>query len=135
MDDCIFCKIVKKEIPSAVAYEDDRTLAFMTIEAINTGHLLVIPKQHVPYMQDMDEDLYVQVMKVTRKMSAAVKKAFEPEKVGLMVSGWEIAHAHIHVVPMSVPSDVTSKKLLDKQGIFPSPEQLQAHAAKIAESI
>lgn len=131
MQDCIFCKIVRREIPAAVAYEDDTVLAFLTIEAINDGHLLVIPKQHIQHVYEMDETLYTNVMLAVRKLSQAVEEAFKPGKVGLMVSGWEIPHAHIHVVPMAVPSDITSKKLLDQKGLFPSEEERKAQADKI----
>lgn len=131
MEACIFCKIVQGEIPAAVCYEDSNVLAFITIEAINEGHVLVIPKQHTPHVHEMDEPLYTQVMLVVRKLSHAIEEAFTPEKVGIMVSGWEISHAHIHIVPMTVPSDITSKKLLDQKGLHPSEEERQAQAEKI----
>jgi|SRR3989344_4622054 len=131
MESCIFCKIVKGEIPSAIVYEDENTMAFMTIEAINEGHVLVIPKTHVTHVHELDEALYTQVMLLVRKLSHAVETAFHAKKIGTIVSGWEVPHAHVQVVPMRIPSDIASKKLLDGEGLHPSMDERKNHAEKI----
>jgi len=107
----------------------------MTNEAINDGHLLVIPKQHVTYAHEMDEKTYIKTMLLVRKLSVAVKNAFKPSKVGIMVSGWEVPHAHIHVVPMSDPKDITSKKLLDGTAFMLDMDKRQQHADVIKNNL
>lgn len=135
MDDCIFCKIVKKEIPASIAYEDTNVLAFMTIEAVNLGHVLVIPKQHYEHYYEMPQELFQTVMEKVYDISKAVKQIFNPEKVGMSVSGWEVPHAHIHVIPMTVPSDITSKKLLEGTALHPTEDERNDHAAKIKSAL
>lgn len=135
MNDCIFCKIVAGDIPCVVVFQDDTVFAFMDIEAINPGHLLVIPKKHVPHVHEMDDDTYISVQLAVKRLSAAVENVFKPEKVGTMVSGWEVPHAHIHVVPMTKPSDITSKKTIDRELLHPSSEELSQQAEKVAQEL
>lgn len=95
MENCIFCKIVKGEIPCYKVYEDDNLFAFLDIRPTNKGHCLVIPKNHCRWVWDMNED-YSQVVK---KIANAQKKAFETDWVVSFVMGEEVPHAHIHLVP------------------------------------
>lgn len=124
MEDCIFCKIIKRELPAAVVYEDDYTVAFMTIEAINEGHTLVVPKQHVAYLFETDDDQYTRIMQTVRKVSKAVNRALKPGRVGIMVTGWEVAHTHVHIVPLHDQRDITSKKIIDNNVLKPDQTEL-----------
>lgn len=133
MNDCIFCKIVAGTIPAAVVYEDDTILAFMTIEAINEGHTLVIPKQHIDSVHHMDEPSYTRCMQVVRLISRSVEAVFSPKRVGLLVAGWEVPHAHIHVVPMNDTQDLTSKKLIEQTALHPDIPKLKAHADQLKQ--
>ena len=135
MNDCIFCKIVAGEIPSSKVYEDEFVLAFMNIKAVNEGHLLVIPKEHIPYINDMDDQIYTQLMLAVKKFSVAIERAFKPGRVGLAVSGWDVAHVHVHVVPMTQPNDLTSKKEIDNETLNLTIEQRDLHAEKIREHL
>lgn len=135
MDDCIFCKIVEGELPSAKVYEDNDVLVFLVIEAINEGHSLVIPKRHIESVWDMEDDLYDKAMAVVKKISVALDMAFDPKKVGVMVAGWEVPHAHIHVVPMNDTGDITSKKLLEDTALHFDIETLNQQADKIRQNL
>lgn len=131
MDDCVFCRIVAGDLPAAKFYEDDNVLGFVTIESINKGHCLVIPKQHIDKIYDLGKELYTEVMEVGRRASIAVQKAFDPARVGLAVSGWEVPHAHLHIVPMDEATDVGSKKLWEGRGINFSPDERNEQALVI----
>lgn len=135
MDDCIFCKIVAGEVPAAKVYEDADVLAFLTIEAINPGHTLVIPKRHIESVWDMEDDLYSKNMDIVKKISVALDVAFNPEKVGVMVSGWDVSHAHVHVVPMEQSGDITSIKLIEGVAFKFDQNTLKTHADKIKQSL
>ncbi len=132
---CIFCRIVDGEIPAAKVYEDGDVLAFIDIEAIRQGHTLVIPKTHYKYMQDMEDDLYSKVGLVAKKIALSIQKTYQIEKIGQLVSGWDVEHAHLHLIPMQDPKDVTSKVLLDGQALHPTPEERQIEAEKIKQNI
>jgi len=103
--DCIFCKIVSGQIPAHKIYEDAEATAFLDIRPVNPGHLLVVPKNHVDEFQDMGGELYEHVMQVVHKLSRRIKTELNPARVGLMVWGFEVAHAHVHVVPLKQADD------------------------------
>lgn len=92
---CLFCKIIKKEIPCYRIYEEENFLAFLDIKPRNPGHTLVIPKKHYRWVWDIQEEY----SKVVNKIAQAIKKALKTERVISFVIGEEIEHAHIHLVP------------------------------------
>ena len=93
--DCIFCKIIKGDIPCHKVYEDDNFLAFLDITPKNKGHTLVIPKKHYRWVWDIHEDY----SGPTNKVATKLKKVFATDRVVSFVIGDEVAHAHIHLVP------------------------------------
>ena len=102
--DCIFCKILSGDIPSVKVYEDDRVFAFMDINPLNDGHLLIIPKTHAATIHEITEADFAAVMSATHKLAAAVKKALNPDGINLMQLNGEAAnqvvpHLHVHIVP------------------------------------
>ena len=102
--DCIFCKIVNGDIPSVKVYEDDRVFAFMDINPLNEGHLLVIPKAHAATIHEITEADFLAVMSATHKLAAAIKKALNPEGINLMqlngkAANQVVPHLHVHIVP------------------------------------
>ncbi len=133
--ECVFCKIVSGELPAAKVYEDEEVLAFIDIESIRPGHTLVIPKKHFVYMQDMSDDLYAKVSLVAKNIALSQQKAYECEKIGQMVSGWDVDHAHLHIIPMQDPKDITSKVLLDGQAQHPTPEEREVESQKIIRNL
>lgn len=129
MDDCIFCKIVKGEIPSYKVYEDESVFAFLDLHPINPGHVLVIPKKHEPVFYDLDNETYHALMQTVKKLAETVHIKIQPKKVGLIVAGWDVPHTHVHVVPMQDYHDITSKSLLDGNRANPTAEELSKIAA------
>jgi histidine triad (HIT) family protein len=101
MEDSIFTKIIRGEIPCYRVYEDDKTLAFLDIHPIRPGHVLVIPKIQVDHLWDLEEEYYAAVMTTVNKVARRVKEVLEPLRVGLHVSGFDVPHAHVHVFPFN----------------------------------
>lgn len=99
MSDCIFCKIVKNEIPSTKVWEDDKFLAFLNINPVTDGHLLLIPKEHHVMMTDVPDKLLSEIYIKAKKLMKAVKKAMGADYVVLSVEGTEVPHFHIHLIP------------------------------------
>ncbi|MBX4188144.1 MAG: HIT family protein [Candidatus Doudnabacteria bacterium] len=104
MDNCIFCKIINKEIPSSLIYEDDQALAFLSIRPISKGHTLVIPKVHSKDLLSTDEKDLVSTIVVVKKIAQAIVKATGAAGFNLGVNngahaGQEIFHLHFHIIP------------------------------------
>lgn len=102
----IFSKIAAGEIPSYKCAENDKFYAFLDINPLAKGHTLVIPRREVDYFFDMDDDEIAEMTVFAKKVAAAIKKAFPCRKVGMAVLGLEVAHAHIHLVPMQSENDM-----------------------------
>ncbi|MEI6575516.1 MAG: HIT family protein [Bacteroidota bacterium] len=102
----IFTKIVKGEIPCYKLAEDDNFLAFLDINPLAKGHALVIPKNEVDYIFDIESPLYNDLWAFAKKVALAVKQVMPCEKIGIAVIGLEVAHAHIHLVPINKVSDL-----------------------------
>jgi histidine triad (HIT) family protein len=109
----IFTKIVNGEIPAYKVAEDENYLAFLDIFPVAKGHVLVIPKKEVDYLFDLEDEMYVGLQLFAKKVAVGIKKTFPCEKVGVLVLGLEVPHAHIHLVPMQNEADLLnfSKKL------------------------
>lgn len=96
----VFSKIISGEIPCHKILENNDYLAFLDLRPVNRGHTLVIPKKEVDYIFDMDDTSLSNIMPFTKKVASAIKKAVPCKKVGLMVAGLEVPHAHIHLIPI-----------------------------------
>jgi histidine triad (HIT) family protein len=109
----IFTKIVNGEIPCWKVAEDDNFLAFLDIFPVAKGHTLVIPKKEVDYLFDLDDETYAGLQLFAKKVAVGICRAIPCQKVGVMVLGLEVPHAHIHLVPMQTEADLLhfSKKL------------------------
>lgn len=103
MQDSLFSKIVRGELPSHKVYEDEHTLAFLSIYPSVEGHTLIIPKQQVASLWDLDDDPYVAVMMTTKKVAQRLQKVLGTEWVGEKVIGLDVPHAHVHLVPFNTP--------------------------------
>jgi histidine triad (HIT) family protein len=101
MEDSIFTKIIKGEIPAHKIYEDDRTLAFLDIHPTQPGHTLVIPKKQVEFLWDLDDEDYQAVMATTKKVALHLRKAMDVTYVGVKVIGTDVPHTHVHLIPFS----------------------------------
>lgn len=102
----IFTKIINGEIPAHKVAENDRFLAFLDISPLKAGHTLVIPKQEVDYIFDLDSDTYQDLWAFAKKVGAAVEKTVPCNRIGIAVIGLEVPHAHIHLVPLDNIGDL-----------------------------
>ena len=131
MKDCLFCKIISGEIPAYTIYEDESVVAFLDIFPVHEGHTLVVPKMHEPHLHHLPEDIYTHVMQVAQKTAQKIEKVLAPERVGFVIAGWDVPHAHVHVVPMQEPEDLTERMKTPNRAKA-SPESLDAVQAKLA---
>ena len=106
----IFSKIIAGEIPSYKIAEDDRFFAFLDINPLVKGHVLVIPKKEVDYIFDIDDDTLAAMMLFAKKIALAIKKVVPCKRVGVAVLGLEVPHAHIHLVPLNSEADISFQK-------------------------
>ncbi len=127
---CIFCQIVQNQIPSYQVYEDHHTLAFLDINPIHRGHTLVIPKSHVPYLQNLNPELFQAVMLTTQKIMRATDQAFKPKRVGVIVEGFDVDHAHVKVFPLHRVDDIQTHH--EDQV---TPDQLADDLAKLKQAL
>ncbi|MCX8151010.1 MAG: HIT family protein [Candidatus Bathyarchaeota archaeon] len=103
-NNCIFCQIVQKKLPSSNVYEDDKVLAFMDIRPVNEGHTLVIPKQHYEGILDIPEELNAYVNKIVKRIAVAVQKATHADGLSIIqqngkAANQDIFHLHVHIIP------------------------------------
>ena len=102
----IFIKIVNGEIPCYKIAEDENYLAFLDVNPNAKGHTLCIPKQEINKIFDMEEDLYLGLMKFARKVATAIEKSVECKRIGVAVVGLEVPHAHVHLIPLHDMDDM-----------------------------
>lgn len=113
MTSCIFCKIVAGQLESSKVYEDDEMLAFMDIQPVRQGQVLVIPKQHIDHFSDIPDALALRIYMKTHALLKAVRKVVRPERMGLVVHGYGVPHAHLVIVPQHHEDDITSGRMAD----------------------
>ena len=138
MEDCIFCKIIKGEIPGFKVYEDDHVFAFADINPINTGHTLIIPKKHAKNIWEMDDEQMSAVHHAAKKIAFAIKEAFNPDGIAcLQLNGKAVnqvvMHYHYHLIPRASedpPLTMTSWELVPGDM-----DKVKAAAEKIAGAI
>ena len=97
MNDCIFCKIIKGEIPSYKVYEDENFMAFLDAFPLNPGHTLLVPKKHMKWVNDYEP--FSEYWEKARELSYKIKKAMDCKLVSYVVYGLGVPHAHIHLIP------------------------------------
>ncbi|MCW1908658.1 MAG: HIT family protein [Candidatus Saccharibacteria bacterium] len=105
MNDSIFTKIIKGEIPCAKVYEDDKTFAFLDIHPIQPGHILVITKQQVENFEELDDETLAHLFRTVKKAALKIKSTFNPVKVGVRIEGFDVPHVHVHVYPCNTAEE------------------------------
>jgi len=128
MEDSIFTKIVKGEIPCHKVYEDDQTLAFLDIHPIQPGHTLVIPKQQVQFVWDLDDATYQAVMVAAKKVALQLRQVMGTTYVGEQIIGVDVPHAHVQLIPFNTPSEYHAHQDMDAE---PDHASLAALAQKL----
>lgn len=102
----VFTRIIEGEIPGRFVWEDERCVAFLSINPIRQGHTLVVPREEVDHWLDLDDGLTQHLMRVSREIGRAIQQVYAPEKVGLMLAGLEVPHVHIHLLPIDGLEDM-----------------------------
>ena len=127
----IFSKIVAGEIPCYKVAENDKFFAFLDINPLVKGHTLVIPKQEVDYIFDLDDETYCGLMAFARNVARALEGAVECKRVGVAVMGLEVPHAHVHLIPITTEGDMN----FFREKLSLPAEEMAAIAARIAEKL
>jgi histidine triad (HIT) family protein len=122
----IFTKIVNGEIPCHKVAEDDNFLAFLDVNPNAIGHTLCIPKQEIDKLFDLDDELYMGLMKFSKKVAIALEKTVPCKRIGMSVIGLEVPHAHVHLIPLNEMEDIRFQKKITL-----SKEEFLALALKI----
>jgi histidine triad (HIT) family protein len=130
---CLFCRIARQEMPSRIVHENEHVVAFLDIRPIRPGHVLVVPRAHYAYFDDLPADVMQQLMGVAQRLAPALRSSFAVERVGLLFTGVDIAHAHAHLVPMVDTTDLTSPRYIEEQQLTFRPAPL-ADAAQLDQS-
>lgn len=127
MEDSIFTKIIKGEIPCHKIYEDEKTISFLTIAPVRDGHTLVIPKIQVDQYIDLPEEDYEALWRTVKKVATRVREVIGKERVGVVIKGVEVPHAHVHLIPFdegeSLKADSANETATDE------------HLAEIAQKL
>jgi histidine triad (HIT) family protein len=130
-NDCIFCKIIKGEIPCYKVYEDDKVIAFLDIAPVNPGHVLVVPKEHFEKIENLPDDMLCEITKAVKKISMVILKAVNADSYNLGVNngktaGQLVPHVHFHIMPRFEN---------DGLKLFQGKKGVENDMEKIAESI
>src|SRR5215204_1610877 len=132
---CIFCDIVDRVESAFIVYENSHAVVFLDKHPINVGHVLVVPKHHVASFYELDEDSYIKLMLTVKRVAAVLEAAYQPRKVGMLAAGFDVPHAHIHVLPMYEYHDITSRVILEGRRANPSEGELRTAAEQIQEGL
>lgn len=127
----IFTKIIKGDIPAYKIAENEKFFAFLDIFPLKKGHTLVIPKQEIDYIFDLDNDLLQEYILFAKKVASAIEKAIPCKRIGIAGIGLEVPHAHIHLVPLDEIGDIN----FSNQKLKFSDEEFKDIAKKISQNI
>ncbi|MGV9736875.1 HIT family protein [Rhodococcus aetherivorans] len=127
----VFSMIIAGDLPGRFVWQDDDVVVFLTINPVNQGHVLVVPRQEVDHWQSVDADVWSKVGDVARIMGRAVCSAFDAPRAGLLVAGLEVPHLHLHVFPAYDLGDFD----ISKAEKDPSPESLDEAQAKLKAAL
>ena len=127
----IFTRIINGDLPGRFVWRDDRCVAFLSINPLRPGHTLVVPRAEVDHWIDLDPELACHLTVVAQTIARAQQQVYDPAKVGLLIAGLEVAHVHLHVIPiMHGEADLH----LDR-ATTATPEQLEVEAAKLRAAL
>jgi histidine triad (HIT) family protein len=127
----IFTRIIDGELPGVFVWRDDRCVAFLSINPMRPGHTLVVPRAEIDHWIDLDPDLASHLFLVAQLIGRAQDRALDARRIGVMIVGDEVPHVHIHVVPFDTAGELSFARA-DKN---PTPESLEAAAAKIRSAL
>jgi histidine triad (HIT) family protein len=110
MNDCVFCKIIEGALPAHKIWEDERFLAILDINPNTPGHTLLLPKAHVPYVFDLEENLYSSLFTTAKTLSPVLLEATHAKRIGVVIQGFTVPHVHVHLVPMNDVHDLDESR-------------------------
>jgi histidine triad (HIT) family protein len=126
----VFTKILEGKFPAAFVYRDDVVAAFMSIGPLTPGHVLVVPTQQIDHWIDLPTELASKVFAVAQRVGQAIDAVYAPNRVGVMIAGDEVPHAHVHVLPINSAADLNFANA--KPATL---DELKVEAQKIAEAL
>jgi histidine triad (HIT) family protein len=127
----IFTRIIQGEIPGTFVYKDEVCVAFMSINPMADGHVLVIPRDEVDHWVDLSPHIASHLFEVSHRISRALSIAFPCEKVGLIIAGYEVNHCHIHLIPTTNMGQLSFANAASSV----ARSTLEAHAEKITKAL
>lgn len=129
MQDSIFTKIIKGEIPSHKIYEDDKTLAFLDIHPIQPGHTLIIPKKQIEFVWDLPDEDYLAVVATTKRVALHLREVLGAKYIGERIVGVDVPHAHVQLIPFNTVEEWHAHQDMD---VEPDQTALAALAQRLA---
>lgn len=126
----IFTRIIDGELPGHFVWKDAVAVAFLTIQPIRDGHVLVIPRAEIDHWDALPEDIAAHLMTVSQRIARALKAVYRPTRVGLMIAGLEVPHTHLHVMPIDELGDLSFARARGA-----TPEILAENARLIREAL
>jgi len=130
-DNCIFCKIINKEIPAEIVYEDDNFLAFLDINPVHPGHTLVIPKKHYIWMQETPDKEISEIFILSKKLMITLQKTYGADYIKVSIVGNEVPHFHIHLIPRHLHNQAEAMP----RGNYKDKDEIAEHAKKIRDNL
>ncbi|MGC2939695.1 MULTISPECIES: HIT family protein [unclassified Brevibacterium] len=127
----LFTKIINGEIPGTFVHQDDKCVAFLDVAPMTEGHVMVVPREEISHWIDADQELLDHLTAVARTIGEAQKRAFDCERIGLLIVGYEVPHLHIHVLPTNSMDDFD----ISDRAPMQTPEQLEVPAEKIRQAL
>lgn len=127
----VFTRIIEGELPARFVWKDERCVAFLSINPIRAGHTLVVPREEVDHWLDASPDLMAHLLDVSRSIGNAIQRAYDPEKVGLMLAGLEVPHLHIHLLPIDDLRDLSFENAEQD----PDPAAMDEAAGKVRRAL
>lgn len=126
----IFTRIINGEVKQQILYQDDLCFVILTHEPISPGHLMVIPREEIDHLWDVDDNLYQHLMLIAKKMALKMRQAYDYKRIGMLVEGFGVPHAHVHVFGYTQPLEPTIVNHIANKRIM-SPKELQTEADKL----
>lgn len=135
--ECLFCRIVRGEVPAQIVHQDERLVAFLDIHPIRPGHLQIVPRDHHAYFDDLPPELAAAMIHLGQRLAQALKRTEKVRRVSFCFTGGDVAHAHAHIVPLHAPTDITSRRYIAEETLTfrPTPRIPDTELAAKAERL
>ncbi len=127
----LFTKIINGDIPCYKVADNYKFVAFLDINPLREGHVLIVPRKEIDYFFDLDEDTLAEMIVFSKRVAVAMKQVIECKRIGVAVVGLEVPHAHLHLVPMDTMDDIS----FTRPRVTVSPQRFTELAAAIAEKV